>query len=103
MVRTNRSHALTEDSGYKSQRELGGEHGEKPGGGIEAGADLMLLEVIVEVSVVIVKKPRELVHLDLWGHTSPGVTLRFLLRVFSYLSHSGCERIITVLNILFGL
>lgn len=56
---------LTKDSGYESQRELWGKHGEEPGGGVEAGADLVLLQVIVEVSVVIVKQPWELVHLDL--------------------------------------
>lgn len=50
-------HTFTKDSGHKAQWELRGEHGEKPGGGIEAGADLVLLQVIVEVSVVIVKKP----------------------------------------------
>lgn len=60
---------LTEDSGHKSQWELGGKHGEEPGGSIEAGADLVLLEVVVEVPVVIMKEPRELVHLDLQGHT----------------------------------
>lgn len=81
-------HALTKDSGHKSQWELWGKHGEEPGGGIEAGADLVLLEVVVEVSVVVVKKPRELVHLDLWRYTHPGVRTRYLLRIFSFLSHS---------------
>lgn len=63
-----RAHPLTEDSGHKPQGELGGEHGEKPGRGVEAGADLVLLQVVVEVPVVVVEEPRELVHLDLQGH-----------------------------------
>lgn len=63
-----RAHPLTEDSGHKAQGELGGEHGEEPGRGVEAGADLVLLQVVVEVPVVVVQEPRELVHLDLQGH-----------------------------------
>lgn len=78
-------HPLTEDSGHKSQGELGGEHGEKPGRGVEAGADLVLLQVVVEVSVVVVEEPRELVHLDLQGHR---VSAHWLLRVRSDFRHS---------------
>lgn len=46
-----------------------GEGGEEPGGGVQAGPDLLLLQVAVQVPVVVVEQPRQLVHLDLTGHT----------------------------------
>ena len=57
----------TEDARDESQGELRGEEGEEPGGRVEAGADLLLLQVGVQPAVVVVQQPRELVHLDLGG------------------------------------
>lgn len=51
-----RRRKLTKDSGYKAEWELRGEHGEKPGSCVEAGADLVLFQVVVEVSVVIMEE-----------------------------------------------
>lgn len=44
---------------------MGGEDGEEPGCGIQAGPDLVLLQVAVEVPVVVMEEPGQLVHLDL--------------------------------------
>lgn len=55
----------TEDAGHKVERELRGEEREEPGRRVEAGADLVLLEVVVQVTVVVVQQPGELVHLNL--------------------------------------
>lgn len=56
---------LTKDSGHKAEGEVWGEGGEKPGGGIQAGPNLLLLQVAVEIPVVIMEQPRQLVHLNL--------------------------------------
>lgn len=56
---------LTKDSGHKAKGEVRGEGGEEPGGGVQAGSNLLLLQVAVEIPVVVVKQPRQLVHLNL--------------------------------------
>lgn len=56
----------TKDSGHEAKRELWGEQSEEPRRRVEARADIVLLEVTVQVSVVVVQKPGELVHLYLW-------------------------------------
>lgn len=56
---------ITEDTGDEAQGEVRGEDGEEPGRGVQAGADLLLLQVVVQVPVVVVQQPGQLVHLDL--------------------------------------
>lgn len=56
---------LTKHSGHKTQGELGSKHGEEPRGSIEARADLKFLQVVVQISVIVMEKARQLVHLDL--------------------------------------
>lgn len=58
---------LTEYPGNEAQGKLRGEHSEEPGCCVEAGPDLLLLQVAVQVAVIVVQEPRELVHLDLRG------------------------------------
>ena len=58
---------LTEDPGDEAQGEVGGEDGEEPGRGVQAGADLVQLQVAVQVPVVVVQQSGQLVHLDLRG------------------------------------
>lgn len=48
----------------------------------------MLLKVVVEVSVVIVKKPRELVHLDLRDTRTRGAQNQVSAAGLSYVSYS---------------
>lgn len=56
----------TKDSRHEAKWELWGEQSQEPRRRVEAGADLVLLKVTVQVSVVVVQKPGELVHLNLW-------------------------------------
>lgn len=63
------SKQCTKDAGHKAERELRGEESEEPRRGVEARADLVLLEVIVQLAVVVVQQPGELVHLNLGGDT----------------------------------
>ena len=42
-----------------------GEGREEPGGGVQAGPDFLLLQVAVEIPVVVMEQPRQLVHLNL--------------------------------------
>ena len=58
---------VTEDTGDEAEGELGGEEREEPGRGVQAGADLLLLQVVVEFPVVVMQQPRQLVHLNLRG------------------------------------
>lgn len=44
----------TEDAGHEAERELWGEESEEPGRCVKARADLVLLEVIVQLAVVVV-------------------------------------------------
>lgn len=44
----------TKDAGHKAKRELWGEESEEPRCCVEAGTDLVLLEVIVQLAVVVV-------------------------------------------------
>lgn len=44
----------TKDAGHKAERELWGEESEEPWGCVKARADLVLLEVIVQLTVVVV-------------------------------------------------
>lgn len=55
----------TEDAGHKVEGELRGEQREEPRRRVEAGADLVLLKVVVQVTVVVVQQPGQLVHLNL--------------------------------------
>ena len=64
----------TEDACDKAEGELGGEECEEPGGGVETGADLMVLQVAIELPVVVVQQSGQLVHLDLTQtHTAFGI------------------------------
>lgn len=55
----------TKYTGDKAKLELRGEESEKPGCGVQAGTDLVLLQVSVQVTVIIVQQSGQLVHLDL--------------------------------------
>lgn len=55
----------TKYTGNKTKRELRGEESEEPGCGVQAGADLVLLQVSVQVTVIVVQQSGQLVHLDL--------------------------------------
>lgn len=55
----------TKDAGHKVEGELRGEEREEPRRRVEAGADLVLLKVVVQVTVVVVQQPGQLVHLNL--------------------------------------
>lgn len=57
----------TEDAGHEAEGELRGEEREEPGRRVEAGADLVLLQVVVQLAVVVVQQPGQLVHLNLRG------------------------------------
>lgn len=60
---------LTKHTGHEAEGEVWGEQSEEPGGGVQAGPDLLLLQVAVQISVVVVKQPRQLVHLNLTDQT----------------------------------
>lgn len=55
----------TKYTGNKAKLELRGEESEKPGRGVQAGTDLVLLQVSVQVTVIVVQQSGQLVHLDL--------------------------------------
>lgn len=55
----------TKNARHKAEGELRGEEREEPRRCVEARADLVLLEVIVQVPVVVMQQPGELVHLNL--------------------------------------
>ena len=44
----------TKDAGHEVEGELRGEEGEEPRRGVEARADLVLLQVIVQLAVIVV-------------------------------------------------
>ena len=56
---------LTKYSGHKRKWEFWREHREEPGSGVVNGSDLVCLQVAVQVWVVVVEQPRQLVELDL--------------------------------------
>lgn len=66
----------TEDAGHEAEGELRGEEREEPGRRVEARADLVLLEVVVQLAVVVVQQPGELVHLNLRGRGEDGQSLK---------------------------
>lgn len=55
----------TKYTGNKAERELRGEESKEPGRGVQAGTDLLLLQVSVQVTMVVVQKSGQLVHLNL--------------------------------------
>lgn len=55
----------TKYTGNKAERELRGEESEEPRCGVQAGADLVLLQVSVQVTVIVMQQTGQLVHLDL--------------------------------------
>lgn len=59
---------LTEDLGNEAQRKLRGEDGEEPGGSEERGSHLVLVQMYVEVGMIVVDQPRQLVQLHLQHH-----------------------------------
>ena len=61
----------TEAAGHEAERELGGEQGEEPGGSVQRRGDFVALEVVVEVTVVVVNQAGQLVQLDLKHNTRP--------------------------------
>lgn len=66
----------TKDAGHEAEGELRGEEREEPGRRVEARADLVLLEVVVQLAVVVVQQPGELVHLNLRGRGEDGQSLK---------------------------
>lgn len=74
--------ALTEDSGHEAEGKVWREGGEEPRRGVQAGPDLLLLEVAVEIPVVVVEQPRQLVHLNLTWTTQQRLFLGATLRAF---------------------
>lgn len=64
---------LTEDTGHKAEGEVWCEQSKEPWGGVQAGADLLLLQVAVQIPVVVMEQPRQLVHLNLGGEKVPQV------------------------------
>lgn len=56
---------FTKYTGNKAERELRGEKSKKPGRGVQAGTDLLFLQVSVQVTMIVVKQSGQLVHLNL--------------------------------------
>lgn len=56
---------LTEDTGHKTERELRTENGQNPGGCVQCGRYLVLIEPFVQVRDVITNETRQLVQLQL--------------------------------------
>lgn len=59
---------LTKDLCHEAQWKLRGEDGEEPGGSKERGSHFMLVQMYVEVRMVVVDQPRQLVQLHLQHH-----------------------------------
>lgn len=55
----------TENTWHKAEWELWGKEREEPRGCVKAWADLVILEVIVQLAVIVVEQSGELVHLNL--------------------------------------
>ena len=54
-----------EEAHDQAERELGGEEGEEPGGGVQRGWHLQLLQVPVQLGQAVVQQPLQLVLLHL--------------------------------------
>lgn len=63
-----KTYVYTKDAGHKAEGELRGKEREEPRRGVEARADLVLLKVVVQLTVIVVQQPGELVHLNLHTH-----------------------------------
>lgn len=62
--------APTKDAGDEAEGKLRGEEREEPRRSIQAGADLVLLQVRIQAAVVVVQQSGQLVHLNLHRHKS---------------------------------
>lgn len=65
-----RAYYCTKHSGHESQWEVRGEGREEPGGSVETGADLILLQMSVQLPVIVMQQARQLVHLNLKEQTN---------------------------------
>lgn len=57
--------AFTEHSRHESKWEMWGKGSEEPRSGVQTGADLVLLQMSVQLSVIVVQQTRQLIHLNL--------------------------------------
>lgn len=67
-LKRKKRYVYTKDAGHKAEGELRGKEREEPRCGVEARADLVLLKVVVQLTVIVVQQPGELVHLNLHTH-----------------------------------
>lgn len=66
----------TKNTRHKAKWELRGEECEEPRCCVKAWADLVILEVIVQLTVVVVEQSGELVHLNLRLHGDHATVLK---------------------------
>ncbi len=57
--------AFTKHSSHKSKREVWRKGSEEPGSGVETRADLVLLQMSVQLPVIVMQQTRQLIHLNL--------------------------------------
>lgn len=73
-------HIGTKNPWHKAKWELWGEECEEPRCCVKAWADLVILQVIVQLTVVVMQQSGELVHLNLRGHGECVVALEHIFK-----------------------